>query len=229
MRPGTPRHLVACCIVAGALLAPAAAGAATAAVDRACYLGDGSSVVVITGSGFAPDAEVQLQVAGGIVGIAAADAAGNVRTEFPVPAPPESGASKHDRGYELALVAGATRATVAFRTARVVADFSPTSGSPQRLKVRFSAFGFAAGAPVGQSAPTVYVHYVDPRGKLRRTVSLGRASGPCGTIKRTALRKLFPFEPRRGTWTLQVDTNRVYRRGTDLSRFPFDRISLSVG
>lgn len=228
MLRGTTRTVLLGGALACALLAPASAGAATAAVDRSCYPGDGSAVVTITGSGFTTDGEVQLQVAGGIVGVTAADAAGNVSTTFPVPAPPETGPSRDEASYELTLVQGAVRATTTIRSVRVVADFAPTRGRPATLKVRFSAYGFGVATPSGQPMPTVYAHYVDPRGKLRRTVALGAGTTPCGTIRRTALRRLFPFNPRRGTWTLQFDTNRVYRRGTGVSRFVFDRVTLTV-
>lgn len=228
MRSGTARMSLLGGALTVALMAPAAAGAATASVDRACYPSDGSAEVNVTGSGFTPDGEVQMQVGGGIVGVTSADAAGNVKTTFPVPSPPESGPSKNDSGYEIALVQGSTRASASFRSARVAADFGPGNGRPATLRVRFSAFGFGAATPAGQPMPTVYVHYVDPRGKLRRTVSLGAGAAPCGTIARTRMRKLFPFNPRRGTWTLQLDTNARYRRATGASRFAFDRISLTV-
>lgn len=228
MRLRTSRTSLLCGALTAALLAPAVAGAATASVDRACYPGDGSSTVNITGSGFVPDGEVQMQVGGGIVGVTSADASGNVKTTFPVPAPPESGPSKHDKGYEIALVQGTTRATASFRSARVMADFGPSSGRPATLRVRFSAFGFGVATPAGQPMPTVYLHYVDPRGKLRRTVSLGAGAAPCGTIARTRLRKLFPFNPRHGVWTLQFDTNAKYRRATGVSRFVFDKVTLTV-
>ena len=84
--------------------------------------------------------------------------------------------------------------------------------------MRFSAYGFGVATPAGASMPTVYVHYVDPRGKLRRTISLGAGTTPCGTIVQTTLRRLFPFNPRRGRWTLQFDTSRTYRRATGVSR-----------
>ncbi len=228
MRLRATRTVPLSCALACALLAPAAANAATAAVDRACYPGDGSSVVKITGSGFTPGGEVQLQIGGGIVGVTAADAAGDVSTTFPVPAPPEGGPSKWEKAYDITLVDGAVRATTSIRSARTIADFRPTRGSPATIKVRFSAYGFGVATPAGSPMPAVYVHYVDPRGKLRRTVSLGAGTTPCGTIRRTALRRLFPFDPRRGRWTLQFDTSRAYHRATGVSRFVFDRVTLTV-
>ncbi len=94
--------------------------------------------------------------------------------------------------------------------------------------MRFAAYGFGVATPPGAPMPTVYVHDVDPRGKLRRTISLGKGTTPCGTIAQTPLRRLFPFDPRRGRWTLQFDTNRTYRRATGVSRFVFDRVTLTV-
>ncbi len=217
--------------VTAALLLPATANAATASVDRACYPGDGSAAdLVVTGSGFTPDSQVNLMVAGGIVGVTSPDASGNVRTTFPVPAPPESGSSKNDRAYEMTLQeqGTATKAAVTFRSARVVADFSPSSGRPSTLRVRFSAWGFGVATPTGRPMPKVYVHYVDPKGKARRTSLVGTGTAPCGTVLRTKLRKLFPFNPRRGTWTLQFDTSKAYHRGTGVSRFLFYKITLGV-
>ena len=228
MRLRPTRMSLLFCALACALAAPAAAQAATASVDRACYPGDGSTDVRISGAGFTPDEQVQLIIGGGVVGFVNADAAGNVATTIPVPSPPQDGPSKNDEGYELKLLQGAVSAATSFRSARVMGDFSPSNGRPAKLRVRFTAFGFGVATPAGQPMPTVYVHYVDPRGKVRRTVSLGAGTAPCGTIARTPLRKLFPFNPRRGIWTLQLDTSQAYRRGTDLSRFKFDRISLTV-
>ena len=44
--------------------------------------------------------------------------------------------------------------------------------------VRLSGTGFA----LQNSKPTVYLHEVDPTGHVARTLTLGRATGPCGTI-----------------------------------------------
>lgn len=216
------------CALSLAALAPATAGAATAAVDRPCYPGDGSSIVTITGSGFAPNDAVQLQIQGGIVGATTADAAGNVKTTFPVPTPPTAGPAKNEQAYPLTLVQGALRAETTIRAARVAGDFRPTTGRPATLKVRFTATGFGVATPAGQPMPAIYVHYVDPRGKARRTVRLGAGTTACGSIAATPLRRLFPFNPRRGRWVLQFDTNPAYRRGTGISRFLFDRQTLTI-
>jgi hypothetical protein len=55
----------------------------------------------------------------------------------------------------------------------------------------------------------VYLHYVSPSGHVRKTVTLGTAGGQCGYLK-THKRKVFPFSPGKGRWTLQVDTKHAY-------------------
>jgi hypothetical protein len=83
------------------------------------------------------------------------------------------------------------------------ADFAPSRGNPQRLRVRFSMWRFGAGR-------TVYLHYVGPNRHLKRTVRLGVAGGRCGSL-RTGYRRLFPFAARSGTWRLRFDIRRTYR------------------
>ncbi len=57
----------------------------------------------------------------------------------------------------------------------------------------------------------MYAHYVRPSGGVRKTESLGRASGQCGYLLTRRLR-IFPFSPAAGRWVLQVDTQRAYAR-----------------
>jgi hypothetical protein len=83
------------------------------------------------------------------------------------------------------------------------ADFAPSRGDPQRLRVRFVVAGFGRNRPV-------YVHYVGPNHHLKRTVRLGTSRGRCGFL-RTGYRRLFPFVARPGTWRLQFTTRRNYR------------------
>jgi hypothetical protein len=74
----------------------------------------------------------------------------------------------------------------------------------------------------------VYLHYVRPNGKLKRTVRLGRAQGVCGEIARTSRRKLFPFRAERGTWHLQFDTRKRYRRGKLGVNFLYYTIGVTI-
>ena len=89
-------------VIAALLVAPAAASAATASVDRACYPGDGSSEIVVTGTGFTRERGGHLMVGGGIVGVTTADAVGQ-RQHAPSRSPRRriAGKSKNDQGYEI--------------------------------------------------------------------------------------------------------------------------------
>jgi hypothetical protein len=68
----------------------------------------------------------------------------------------------------------------------------------------------------------LYLHYVAPSGRLKKTVSLGTTRGSCGYL-RTARRRVFPFTVAPGKWTLQVDTQQPYSR-----QAPAPRVRISV-
>jgi hypothetical protein len=97
------------------------------------------------------------------------------------------------------------------------ADFAPSTGDPQRLRVRFTVARFGRNRPV-------YLHYVGPNHHLKRTVFLGTARGLCGYL-RTGYRRLFPFTVRPGTWRLRFDTRRFYRVRP---RRPYVTLAVSV-
>jgi hypothetical protein len=207
-------------VLAAAALAPAAASAASAEVDRACYLQSAKARVTITGSGFAPGRPFRVEIAGEPVEGASGtvDEAGVARTTF---MPPAVAREDTEGAFTVSLVQDDISADASFSVTRFLADFNPDVGKPATLKVRFSAYGFGLvqANPLAPVARTVYVHYVDPAGKLRRTTRLGRTAGPCGHILKTAQQRLFPFKPRAGEWTLQFDTSATYRRGTTKSNF----------
>jgi len=96
------------------------------------------------------------------------------------------------------------------------ADFAPSSGDPQRLRVRFTVSRFGRNRPI-------YLHYIGPNHHLKRTVRLGTTQGFCGYL-RTGYRRLFPFTARPGTWHLRFDIRRIYRVR---ARRPY--VTLSVG
>jgi hypothetical protein len=119
----------------------------------------------------------------------------------------------------------ALAASTTFTVTRFKASFSPSKGDPAKLQVRFAVSGFGLGSP----DPDVYVHYVAPGGKLKQTVRLGRAQGQCGSIVRTAKRRLFPFaNPKHGKWALQFDTSKAYKRGVKGSPFLFYTVGVNV-
>jgi hypothetical protein len=53
------------------------------------------------------------------------------------------------------------------------------------------------------------LHYVSPAKRARSTVALGQTGGQCGYL-RTASIRVFPFSPSKGSWVLQIDTQRSY-------------------
>lgn len=211
-----------------AVFAAAPAQAATLTVEKPCYVAtDPPGDLTLVGSGFTPSSLVLLSTGTITIGSAVSGPDGKFRQRYQIPGPPDSGAGAHESQFSFTATDNTDQtivASVTFSTAHVFGDYNPgDSLHPETVRVRFSAFGFGAGRAAGAQPPIVYVHYVNPRGKSRRTISLGRSSGVCGSIPKTALRRLFPFRPSRGKWTLQFDTRKKYTRGTSNSTFLFDR------
>ena len=97
------------------------------------------------------------------------------------------------------------------------ADIAPSSGDPQRLRVRFTVYRFGRNRPI-------YLHYIGPNKHLKRTVYLGTTRGLCGYL-RTGYRKLFPFTANPGTWRLRFDIRRYYRV---TARRPYVTLAVTV-
>jgi len=117
------------------------------------------------------------------------------------------------------------RSVTASSSERRYSTFSaPGTGNPKTLRVRYKVFGFGLVDP----NPAVYLHYVRPNGKLKRTIRLGKAQGVCGQITRTSKKKLFPFHAQRGTWRLQFDTHKRYRKGKQGVNFLYYTISVTI-
>jgi hypothetical protein len=211
--------------LAGALAlaaaAPAAASAAQVQVDRPCYQ-DHTDTVAVSGNGFDPNQPIQVTLDGKPIstGDATTDAAGGINGS--IETPQLSGTSVH--AYTLTVTQGANSATTTFSVTPFFADFTPGSGNPKTLRVRFKVFGFG----LMDANPIVYLHYVRPNGKVKRTIKLGRAQGVCGQIKRTSRKKLFPFNAERGHWKLQFDTHKAYRKGQAGSDFLFYTVGVTI-
>jgi hypothetical protein len=193
------------------VLFPAAAHGAAVQTDRTCYLQTAKTNVTVSGNGFAPGTPYDVMLDGTALtgGTNKIDAGGAFRGAFEPPAMAED---ELERQFTVAATADGLSVSSQFTVTQLKADFSPATGDPQKLKVRFSVAGFALNTP----NPDVYVHYVDPKGKLKQTVRLGRTTGQCGRIARTAKRRLFPFaEPRLGKWQLQFDTSKAFHKGVN--------------
>jgi hypothetical protein len=205
---------------AAALTAAPAASAATLLTDSRCY--QETQEVVLNGSGYTPLSTVTVVRDGAPLGTAQADANGAFQRKF---ATPELPAGHREDLYTLTATDSLNSATTSYRATKVFADFSPGTGDPTRLRVRFGVYGFGLVRP----RATVYLHYVRrATGEVRRTVTLGSVRGTCGVIRRSKLRKLFPFTPEQGTWILQFDTVKRYARATSKRTTPWVRKPVEV-
>jgi hypothetical protein len=213
------RPLVAA--LAATLALPAAAQAAAIQTDRACYLQTAQTTVTLSGTGFAPYTPYTAALDGAPLGSATTNDQGALQAAIKPPAMP---ISTQQKTYTVTVQADQPAATT-FTVTRFLAGFAPTKGDPAALRVRFAAFGFG----LGGGTPDIYLHYVGPRGHLAKTIRLGRAQGQCGSIERTAMRRLFPFaHPRHGRWRLQFDTSKTYRLGVKGSPFLFYTVGVNV-
>jgi hypothetical protein len=181
-----------------ALVAPSAAHAATLATQGACFVTN--SPVTVVGSGFTPGAVVS--IGGGAFGSAQADAAGNISTQLQAPlvstiAPRTVTITATD--------AAGVAAQAAFPVVRdILLSNAPINGRP-RQKTTWRFVGFPAGT-------AIYGHYRF-HGHTIKNYRFGVPTGPCGTLVVRARRMpIASSRIRSGTWTLQLDQRRHYRR-----------------
>jgi hypothetical protein len=216
-----PRSIALAAALALAAAAPAAASAAQVQTDRGCYQ-DNTGTVAVSGNGFEPGQPYSVSLDGKTLntGGDTTDAAGGINGSFEVPQ--LGGDAVHS--YTLTVTQGANTATTTFSVTPFLADFTPGSGNPKTLRVRFKIFGFG----LVDANPAVYLHYVRPNGKVKRTIRLGKAAGTCGQITHTSKHKLFPFHAGRGTWRLQFDTHKRYRKGKAGVDFLYYTISVTI-
>jgi hypothetical protein len=165
------------------------------AADHPCYVAQ--SPIGLHGGGFGPDAPLRITREGEVVATVTAQPDGTFSASIDSGPIPEGVA---ERATELTVSDTESTVVQHVRVTTFSAAYSPKVASPTAY-VRFSAFGFGPGR-------AVYVHYLRPDGSSADTVRLGATRGVCGTIKRTAKRRLFPFKPRHGQWRLQFDTSR---------------------
>jgi len=178
----------------------AAAAPASVSTPESCY--SSRDQVDFAGAGFRSGARFLATISGRQVASGRATPFGDVSGSFRAPIPTRVGPG--ERTFTLRVSDGQRAATTNFRSTVFGAGFSPSSGDPATLRVRFFAYDFGPGV-------TVYLHYLRPDLTLRATVTLGRTRGPCGTLV-SARRRIFPFTARPGNWRLQFDTSRVYQR-----------------
>jgi hypothetical protein len=201
-----PARLQSRAALAGAILAmalPATATAADLEPLKRCYVSVTPEIrepLLLDGEGFTPNAFLEMRVDGDLVSTEQADPLGYLGPMESVSAPyqPEG-----QRTFQVSIAEQGNPLNVVTRTTRVTAldvDLRPASAKPSRV-IRWSGRGFMA-------QRRIHAHYIY-RGRSRKTVVLGRPSGPCGTF--SVRRRQFPFTPRTGTWTVQVDQDARHR------------------
>lgn len=197
--------LAAAAVVVGALGASAAISAETKAkivLDPGCYLSNGSGL--LTGGGFRPNGRWTAKLSGTKqIGTGRIDDRGRIRARFIAP---QYHGTRGTRELTLSVTDGPHVASTTFSMTPLDASFSPRTGDPATLRVRWRVLGLGLGHGV-------YVHYVQPNGTLKRTLRIGTTRGPCGSLK-TGPIALFPFRYSYGTWTFQIDTSVRYRTTT---------------
>jgi hypothetical protein len=191
------------------MLAPAAVATAGARAtpilltNQSCYLV--GQPVGITGSGFAASRMYEVALDGLDFGISTTNADGGFTASL---SPGGLGANVVQAVDALVASDGTSQTRTTFTVTRTAgARILAGSGAAASLRAPFQVWGFALG---GSQRP-VYLHYVSPRGHLKVTVALGNTGGQCGYL-RTKARRVFPFLPGHGTWTLQLDTHPGYSR-----------------
>lgn len=207
--------------------ASAASAHATMRTDHSCYLV--GTPVVLSGSGFGPSTPYEVSLDGVDFGISTTTAAGQFRATLRPGGLPANVVQRADvlRASDGARATYATIMVTRAAGARILPGSTASGG----LRAPFQVWGFALGAsrpPAYAVAPTrrnVYLHYVGPDGRIGRTVRLGKTGGPCGYLQTPAL-PVFPFAPKTGKWTLQIDTSPSYAPSP---RGPVARIPVEVG
>ena len=212
MGPRRTLALAAAGLASGLLAAPAVGGSGPVLnTSGLCY--DGHETVRFAAGGFKPRARWRAHVGARLVDSGRVSSQGGLDGSFTAPSPRRRPGVVH---FTLSVTDGKRTARRRLGATRFGADYRPSVKRP-RTRVRFLVAGFPPRADV-------FLHYVTPRRRLRRTVLLGRSQGACGTLV-TRLRPVFPFAPTRGRWRLQFDTHRRYRAGAT----PRARLVLTLG
>jgi hypothetical protein len=202
----SPKRLALGSVAASFAFAVApAAGARAAAVstNHGCYLV--GKQVTLTGAGFAAARAYVVTLDGVYFGMSGTDAHGGFSVKFGPGGLPAGFAQTVD---QLDATDGTSTASTTFTVTRSAgARFLAARGNPRTLRSPFEVWGFS----LNGARRSVYLHYVSPSGGVRKTISLGHTGGQCGYL-RTGRRRVFPFAPAAGVWTLQIDTRPGYAR-----------------
>lgn len=199
------RLLTVALVGAGALALPAVASAATAGLDRPCYVSGQPGNLAL--SGFAPNAVVTVANADLGSKQITIDATGSATVPF---TPPSGNDLRRpgSRAFVVTATENANPASTGTATSRVAPlAFATDTATKSPKAMRSWAFsGFAAGRPI-------YAHF-RLGGRTLGTYRFGTAKGPCGEYKRSAPGIAIAGRVRAGTWTIQVDQAKRYSPST---------------
>lgn len=179
-----------------AAFAPSAS-AATLGFDRSCFRP--GTTATLSGTGYTPNGAVAIGRDGAVTTATTADATGAIGVRFTTPSQ-----ASGSRLYDFNAVDATNTAIIAATQVRITAlnvSIRPRSGTPSRLR-RIGARGFIGGR-------TLYSHARRGRG-YKVDVRIGRLRGPCAKV--SARRRLLRRGTRPGTYRVQFDARRRYRR-----------------
>ncbi|MGB2712290.1 MAG: hypothetical protein WBC33_12345 [Conexibacter sp.] len=200
-----PRGLAGLAFGIAALALPAAAGGAAKPklqLDPACY--QSGQEGRLTGTGFKPNATWTAKLGDKrSLGSGRTDAQGRIHADFTAPVYHGTAGT---RELTLSVSDGRDSAQTTLRMTPLSAGFSPRTGDPSNMRVRWRVLGLTPNRGV-------YVHYIRPDGTHRRTLRIGTSKAPCGSLK-TGPIALFPFRFGFGLWTLQVDASKHFSKAT---------------
>ncbi|HEY7074236.1 MAG TPA: hypothetical protein VH418_02655 [Solirubrobacteraceae bacterium] len=209
------RWLAAALVLPAAAAAPAAAAPVLRSPLKPCYVSvdrRDREPVVLDATGFTPGATVDVSVDGKLQGSGVADATGVLKGQVQAPWQPAG-----ERQFALRLAERDNPAGTLLLYPRVSAlwvGITPARARPWR-RVLFRGRGFTA-------PRDVFAHYRF-RGRLRRTVSLGRPVGDCGLFSVRA-RQIPVRHAHAGRWTVVFDQRRHATTSPEVS----DRLIIVV-
>lgn len=206
LRRPTLTACLALALVAGSGALAAQASAAMISVSQACYVNADTfkgAAVTVDGSGFTAGDSIEL-TGTDIFATATVGADGTFVTTFsgPILSTPNPAASS----FTITAIdesEGVTMATTTMEVANLAVATKPAEAKPSE-KVMYTFSGFKSGAEI-------YAHYLHGRKVTART-KFGRASGPCGELKRRA--KFYPGKARYDSYKVQVDDSFRYSSKT---------------
>lgn len=198
-------------LLALAAAAPAGASAATLLLDKGCYISEGSTreTMAVTAAGFTPGAPLTITANGQSFGNGTVNADGTLKGTLRAPT-----IGGNQSNFRLKASDGVNTAEAKFVASRLTVDIFPRSGRPSTWRTRFSAYGLVAAQRLLQQTVrrTIYAHWIKPGGRIvAGTKRAGVASGLCGKVV-TTRQRAFPFGTQAGTWIVQFDANRTYKR-----------------